>query len=553
MADYYDDRGKQVPLDSKLGQGAEGTVYSVLGAKRGCVKILDEAHRTPAKRDKLQAMIEARPSELVLRSSAWPVALVYTDPRRQQFAGFVMGLLDMSSNMELHRVWDEHSEQTWAQRVIVAANIAVLVAELHRAGHRVGDLRERNILVNAQAQVSLVDCDSFEIHGPDGRVHHSDLGTPEYLPPELLELTHRNNGTLQGVERYHSDLHALAVIIFQVLLNGRHPFSARGPGITANLTGRVDKIIAGTFPDVDKSGRYLPPKGAVPFTILPPNIQTLFTEAFVLGYEHKERRPDAGRWRDALLALSQEVVQCAADRRHTYSKHLPACPWCTRGDGVRTEKTGKWGVLASVRAKKPSSDSGVGVVLHPRPSSDRSRWWLAAPAGALVLLCGLVAMAIAQPSESEYRPTFVATCVELIEDSKNAQVAALQLDQQASIMREASEAREAEGRRLAEQQWAADEYRRAKRDKEGTTKPPTSDPYAPSRVCRQIVTLIARHELGPLVGEREMKKMISQLSRECTKELTGARKTMDKTAYRRQARCVLNSRSKSDLDVCQLL
>jgi DNA-binding helix-hairpin-helix protein with protein kinase domain len=325
---FYDERGRSVLLGECLGRGAEGQVYRVQGATRGCVKVFEPALRTQHRAEKIRAMIDCRPCGGILESSAWPRAMIYEDAGRTRFAGFVMVMLDMSAHVELQSTWDSNGGFGWLERGVVAANLASAVVELHQAGHRVGDLRERNVLVDAHSQVRLVDCDSFEIHDRSGQIYFSGVGTPDYLPPELLFLTHRKQGSLRGIERYHSDLHALAVIVFQLLMNGTHPYSARGPGVTHSLAPRVEKIMAGTYPYVDTGGQFLPPSHAPAITVVPPAIVALFRQVFVDGHRDCGRRPSAAQWRDALLVIAKSTVVCRADRSHSYSNHLSACPWC---------------------------------------------------------------------------------------------------------------------------------------------------------------------------------------------------------------------------------
>ena len=72
-------------------------------------------------------------------------------------------------------------------RLYAARNLAAVLHSLHEAGHRVIDLKPQNVLVyseqvpDAVAHVILVDCDGFQIRGPDGRRHDADLATPEFL------------------------------------------------------------------------------------------------------------------------------------------------------------------------------------------------------------------------------------------------------------------------------------------------------------------------------------------------------------------------------------
>ena len=70
----------------------------------------------------------------------------------------------------------------------------------------------------------LIGCDSFQITA-GGRCFTCDVGVPMFTPPELQERS------LTGVIRSENhDNFGLAVVIFQVLFMGSHPFAGRRPG-----------------------------------------------------------------------------------------------------------------------------------------------------------------------------------------------------------------------------------------------------------------------------------------------------------------------------------
>jgi DNA-binding helix-hairpin-helix protein with protein kinase domain len=334
----------------------------VQGASIGCVKVFEPALRTRERERKIRAMIECRPRGGLLDGSAWPRAMIYEDEARKKFAGFIMVMIDTTAHVELQDTWDPNGNFGWAARVVVAANLAAVVAEVHSAGHRIGDLRERNVLVNANSQVALVDCDSFEIRDHAGSRFYSGVGTPDYLPPELLVLTHRQQGSLRGVGRYHSDLHALAVIFFQLLMNGTHPYSARGPGIDYTLAPRVEKIMAGTYPYVDTGGQLLRPAHAPSIDVVPPVIADMFRQTFVDGHKNPARRPSASEWRDALLEAAKSTKVCRSDRTHSYSDHLSGCPWC-KAIAVRKRSKRRASLVRRSRSKVAPVGLAIGTLI----------------------------------------------------------------------------------------------------------------------------------------------------------------------------------------------
>jgi DNA-binding helix-hairpin-helix protein with protein kinase domain len=353
----YDERGREVHLESLLGKGGEGNVYRVVGAARGCVKILHESHRTSEKTEKVRSMIACKPSGELSQALAWPIAMVFVDAALSEFAGFVMEMVDRRSYVELQCTWDECGAFGWGERVRVAYELSTVIAQLHAVGHRVGDLQIRNILVNSSCRIALVDCDSFQVLGRDGKMHDSGIGLPDYLPPELLVRIYREQESLRGIDRYASDLHALAVLVFQLLMSGTHPYSARGPGVGDAPSSRVEKIIAGTYPYIENGSQYFPPTAAHPIWLVPPALQEMFVISFVKAHARPEERPSAEAWCRNLRAALEHTARCGKVSDHSYSAHLPNCPWCGALVPAQT-------VAIAARDPKPGhSDVGIVVFL----------------------------------------------------------------------------------------------------------------------------------------------------------------------------------------------
>jgi DNA-binding helix-hairpin-helix protein with protein kinase domain len=160
----------------------------------------------------------------------------------------------------------------------VARNLSAAVAALHRSSYVIGDLNESNVLVNPSALVTLIDTDSFQVQErQNGRftIHYCPVGKLEYTPPELM------GKTLKEVTRLpEHDGYALAVLIFQLLMGGNHPFRAQwlGSGEPPPLEKRVQM---GLFPYmVTRPGPVRPPNNAPAFNHLSPpdcrSIQGLF-------------------------------------------------------------------------------------------------------------------------------------------------------------------------------------------------------------------------------------------------------------------------------------
>ena len=104
-------------------------------------------------------------------------------------------------------------------------------------------MTRRSVSVGDDALVTLMDTDSFQVRDPqNGVIYRCHVGTPEYTPSEL------QGRDFASVDRApEHDLFGLAVLIFQLLMEGTHPFAGtfQGRGEPPPLAERID---VGWFP-----------------------------------------------------------------------------------------------------------------------------------------------------------------------------------------------------------------------------------------------------------------------------------------------------------------
>src|SRR5262249_29055901 len=169
------------------------------------------------------------------------------------------------------------------------------------------------------------DTDSLQVRDPQHNVtYRCPVGTAEYTPPEL-------QGTdFASVDRRpEHDLFGLAVLIFQLLMEGTHPFAGtfQGRGEPPPL---AECIAKGWFPYGSQSVPFAPPDTAPPFAVLHPTLQNLFVRCFADGHTNPQARPDVLAWRSTLDEARAALITCSVNTQHRYGNHLRACPWCDR-------------------------------------------------------------------------------------------------------------------------------------------------------------------------------------------------------------------------------
>jgi len=311
-----------VILGPELARGGEGAVYEVQQRADLVVKLYHPGKAPP--RGKLERMLKNPPDDPTAaqghRSIAWPCGLLHD--AGGQAAGYAMPRI--SSGLPLHGLYNLQSRAQkaagfhWRYLHVAARNLASAVAAIHAKGYCLGDLNESNILVQSTALLSLVDTDSFQVPNPAGPPYLCPVGKPDYTAPEIQG---QDFGRLRRTEEH--DRFALAVLLFQILQEGSHPFRGKGP--PAELGERIRR---GLFPFVPGSVAQPPPLAL--FGELAPPLQALFRAAFQAGHTNPRQRPSARDWGRALAQAEAGLIQCKVNPQHHYHRGLGHCTWCAR-------------------------------------------------------------------------------------------------------------------------------------------------------------------------------------------------------------------------------
>jgi DNA-binding helix-hairpin-helix protein with protein kinase domain len=228
----------------------------------------------------------------------------------------------------VHKVYGPtHRKETfphadWRFLVRAAKNLAAAFCVIHKYGYVIGDVNEGNILVNETACVRLIDCDSFQVRSKDC-LYYCEVGVAHFTPPELQKSEHYR------LERTaNQDNFGLAVLIFQLLFLGRHPYA----GVYSGKEDMpIEKAIAEfRFPYGRNARQRLmaPPPNSVGLGVVPDRIALLFEQAFAEAGMRDCGRPSAEEWWDALDPFESRLRRCGTEGVHYYYSGLSSCPWC---------------------------------------------------------------------------------------------------------------------------------------------------------------------------------------------------------------------------------
>lgn len=308
-------KGVQFKIGEELGQGGEGTVYAVDGRPDLAIKVYKPGKISEERRRKLRHMASVASPELA-KHAAWPVDLVDQ--------GEIAVVMPRVQGIELHDLYGPKSRMvkmpkaTFRFLVMAAYNLCVALDEIHRVGAVVGDFNQRNILVNENATVRFVDCDSFQIaNGPE--LFRCYVGMPDQLAPEL-----QGADLKTAVRTPNHDNFTLAVLIFQLLFIGRHPFA--GVGGPDELSDAIRGLLFAYGKRGRTKGIRPPPHVPAP-DIVPPSLFLLFERAFAED-SAKSVRPGPGEWAKQLQLLMGSLVKCRVNAAHEHIASRNSCPWC---------------------------------------------------------------------------------------------------------------------------------------------------------------------------------------------------------------------------------
>ena len=266
MPDYRDTRGNRIRLGAEVGSGGEGAVYRVQGNRRQVAKIWHDP--TSRAGEKIAVMVRQRPAAAtathgggmfgVGRSRAhlpfaWPDDVLRDDAGR--IVGFLMPYFDLSQFRESQAFFNPAARRRTERELgasfddshllQMARNLAEAVRQIHAAGHVIGDVNEKNVLVNARSEVIIVDIDAIQISDPNsGRLYRCTVGREDYTPPRLqgVRFSEIDRGP-------NDDLFGLAVLIFKLVMGGYHPYMSRiAPDDEDAVTELGEKIRNGYFP-----------------------------------------------------------------------------------------------------------------------------------------------------------------------------------------------------------------------------------------------------------------------------------------------------------------
>jgi DNA-binding helix-hairpin-helix protein with protein kinase domain len=328
---------ERVALGERIGAGLEAAVYDVAGWNECAAKIYHQP-RPQRQRAKIEAMLANPPEHLFAKVSAsrvpllaWPTHIV--EDEEHGFHGFLMRKMPVADSVSLtaylrggtpkNPVSD--ADRSLPSRLQLCWNLCGVLADLHRQGHFIIDFKPQNVRLFKHSCIPcILDTDGCSIRSGDGQRFPAHAYTPEFASPELLA------GSAARVVDDRPDRFSLAVLLFEILNNGIHPFQGilhveREPN-TYEQGIREGQYAYGLAPHPQ-----IDPTAISMHHCLPRTTRQMFDDAF--QSTSPEGRPTALQWRDhfkALRGASATFEKCGLQPDHVMHIHFSAlpCPQC---------------------------------------------------------------------------------------------------------------------------------------------------------------------------------------------------------------------------------
>jgi DNA-binding helix-hairpin-helix protein with protein kinase domain len=197
----------------------------------------------------------------------------------------------------------------------ISCNLARAFYALHQQHHVMGDANPTNMLVTPSGEINLIDCDSFQIQ----------RNQSEYYPANKQS---SSNKFLIDISA-SNDLVNLAILIFQLLMQGAHPFVGYNSSseLIDSTSLRSQRIFTFMHP------AYTPLGVTPPIECLPDEIQQLCLTAFT---NQPQMPPSAVVWVKTLKLQATQLDACENNPLHYHIAGLPCaeCEWQKRQSGL---------------------------------------------------------------------------------------------------------------------------------------------------------------------------------------------------------------------------
>ena len=434
MDDFKKVDGTPVQLGAVLSRGGEGIIHEVPAQPYYVGKVWRSPDAQQA--SKLGVLLEHAPSlpaDVMARFElAWPTDALYDE--NNALRGYLMPKVPLEDCRELvaycipaaRRMLEESLGTQFGkyELLTIARNLGEIFGILHGAGYVIGDVNHTNFLVRPDGKLYMIDIDSVQATDPStGEIYRCTVGKEDFTPPRLMGLR------FEEVDRaVEDDLFGLAVLIFQLLMDGCHPYDpvdqtggqgqvrreniVRGHSPYANLDVTQAKAILDleNIPDPELRQQQrenilaLIGLGATADfdTVLGPRIsswlnlepefQSMFRRAF--GDDPSDR-PTSEEWVRTIDEIRRNI-QPVAHGASAQTSQTPSAPGAATGTPPPPSPPPRASATpgrGSGSGRPPSPPRPSGRISPPSSGGGRTMWIVGGAVGAVVAIGAIIAIA----------------------------------------------------------------------------------------------------------------------------------------------------------------
>jgi hypothetical protein len=294
--------GERCEIEEMIGSGNDGETYRASFNGRDCaLKWYAPTEATPERRAKIERLLKkGAPSE----SFHWPCDMAIC----QEVPGFgYITLLREARFRSLGEVLGRSADLSFRALTTAGLGLADAFMRLHIEGFCQTRFSSSDIFLDPETgEVLLCENDDVATIGEEWK---GGLGTPRFLAPELL-------GRREGPSAA-TDLHALAVILFQLLMI-HHPLEGRHETEIECLDLEAMRLLYGAHPMFIFDPKHLgnrPVPGVqdnalIFWNFYPAYVRDIFQRAFTAGLHDPNARVTENEWRSIFTRMRDQIYYC---------------------------------------------------------------------------------------------------------------------------------------------------------------------------------------------------------------------------------------------------
>jgi DNA-binding helix-hairpin-helix protein with protein kinase domain len=299
MIKVFDKYGSPKVLGNLIARGGEGSVY-LLPEKQGVLVKIYHQEKLETNNHEYQTKIDAMigvQEQFKDIDVCWPLLSVYDSSR--QWIGYAMKQgFGKPMRLLAHAVAYKKDFPNLNRVILVRflLNFLKTIEALHSREVYIGDYNMLNFLCdNTNNKVTLIDCDSYQIT-IGNKQYPCPVGSPDMTPVE-----HQNMDFKRVTRTKESEAFSLAIIIFECLMLGRHPYDVvDGDDPVTNLRNAHFPYGKGN------SGIPVGPWYNI-WSHMPHKLKALFIQTFTSGVTDLNLRPSVPMWHKELSVYLQEM------------------------------------------------------------------------------------------------------------------------------------------------------------------------------------------------------------------------------------------------------